>query len=129
MPQPCIHGRPPARILYGALMSIEVPTDDLLAQVEEWGWCYLATVSDDGRAHLLALRPLVVDGALRLDVGTGRARRNVAARSDVALVFPPRVDATEHLGYSLVVDGRGEAVDDATIDVRPTSAVLHRPAP
>lgn len=110
-------------------MSIEVSIDELLAQVGAWGWCYLATVSDDGRAHLLALRPHVEGGALRLEVGTGRARGNVAARPDVALVFPPRADAAEHVGYSLVVDGRGEAVDDATIDVRPTSAVLHRPAP
>lgn len=110
-------------------MSIEVPIDELLAQVDDWGWCYLATVSDDGRAHLLAIRPVVVDGALRLEVGTGRARRNAVARPEVALVFPPRVDAAEHDGYSLVVDGRAEAVADAIVAITPTSAVLHRPAP
>lgn len=110
-------------------MSIEVSIEDLLAQVEEWGWCYLATVSDDQRAHLLAVRPVVVDGALQLEIGTGRARRNASTRPDVALVFPPRADATEHPGYSLVVDGRAEGVAEASVAVRPTSAVLHRPAP
>lgn len=110
-------------------MSIEVPIESLLAQVGEWGWCYFATVSDDGRAHLVALRPDVVAGTLRFEVGTGRARRNAMARPDVALVFPPRTDAAEPHGYSLVVDGRAEDVADAVVAVRPISAVLHRPAP
>jgi len=47
------------------------------------------------------------------------------ARPWVSLVFPP-VDHSE--GFSLVVDGRAE-VDGSFVDVRPTWAVLHRPAP
>lgn len=110
-------------------MSIEVPIDQLFDDVAAWGFCYLLTVSDDGRPHLLALRPQVVgsgvERALRFDAGGGRACRNATSRPQVSLVFPP----AEHSdGYSLVVDGDA-VVDDAAVDVRPTWAVLHRPAP
>lgn len=110
-------------------VSIEVPIPELFEQVDRWGWCYLLTVSDDQRPHLLALRPDVVgtgdDRRLRFDAGGGRACRNAAARPAVTLVFPPAEDAD---GFSLVVDGEA-AVDGALVAVRPTWAVLHRPAP
>lgn len=108
-------------------MSIRVAIPELFEQLDRWGWCYLLTVSDDGRPHLVALRPSV-DGAgdarrIRFDAGGGRAGRNALARPKVTLVFPP-VDAD---GYSLVVDGDA-TVDEVFVDVRPTGAVLHRPA-
>lgn len=110
-------------------MSIEVPLPELFEQLGRWGWCYLLTVSDDRRPHLLALQPEVVgagdDRRLRFDAGGGRAGRNAAARPAVTLVFPPAEHAE---GFSLVVDGEA-TVDGATVDVRPTWAVLHRPAP
>lgn len=110
-------------------MSVAVPIPELFDQLETWGFCYLLTVSDDGRPHLLALRPTVAgagdDRTLRLDAGGGRACRNAVARPDVTLVFPPVPHSD---GFSLVVDGRA-AVDDATVAVTPTWAVLHRPAP
>jgi hypothetical protein len=112
-------------------VSIEVSIPELFEQVERWGFCYLLTVSDDERPHLLALQPTVVglaaDGGdvLRFDAGGGRACRNAATRSMVSLVFPP---AQHSEGYSLVVDGEA-VVRGATVDVRPTWAVLHRPAP
>lgn len=109
-------------------VSIEVPIPELFGQVDRWGWCYLLTVSDDGRPHLLALRPTVVgddERRLRFDAGGGRACRNASARPSVTMVFPPADDAE---GFSLVVDGDA-TVDGALIDVRPTWAVLHRPAP
>ena len=110
-------------------MSIEVPIPELFEQVDRWGWCYLLTVSDDERPHLLALRPAVVgagaDRRLRLDAGGGRACRNASERRSVTLVFPPAEDAD---GFSLVVDGDA-TVDGALIEVRPSWAVLHRPAP
>lgn len=110
---------------YGCVVSVEVPIPELFEQVDRWGFCYLLTVSDDARPHLLALRPSVVGEALRFDAGGGRACRNAAARPDVSLVFPP----AEHSdGFSLVVDGQA-SVDGALVDVRPTWAVLHRPAP
>lgn len=110
-------------------MSIEVPIDQLFADLTRWGFCYLVTVSDDQRPHLLALRPVVAgdgDGrVLRFDAGGGRACRNALVRPDVSLVFPPAADAN---GMSLVVDGVA-TVDGAILDLRPTWAVLHRSAP
>jgi len=122
-----IRRRPPSVTV--TTVSIEVPIPELFEQVDRWGWCYLLTVSDDQRPHLLALRPDVVgtgdDRRLRFDAGGGRACRNAAARPAVTLVFPPAEDAD---GFSLVVDGEA-AVDGALVAVRPTWAVLHRPAP
>lgn len=94
-------------------------------EVDQWGFGYLLTVTDDQRSHLLALRPQVVGDVLRFDAGGGRACRNASARPQVSVVFPP---AEHSNGFSLVVDGEA-SVDGDVIDVRPTSAVLHRPAP
>lgn len=110
-------------------MSIEVPIAELFDAAEERGWCYLCTVTDDGRPHLLALRPTSIGSGdeqrFRFEAGNGRAARNAAARPQVTLVFPPAAGGD---GFSLVVDGTAEVVD-AFVDVRPTWAVLHRPAP
>lgn len=106
---------------------------ELFEQVERWGWCYLVTVSDDGRPHLLSLRPETIgdgdDRTLRFDAGAGRAGRNASVRPAVTLVFPPAEHAR---GFSLVVDGDASVAENSAgsfVDVRPTSAVLHRPAP
>lgn len=108
-------------------MSVEVPIERLFDEVESWGFCYLLTVCDDERPHVLALRPSVVvagDGCVfRLDAGGGRACRNAEARPRVSLVFPPADE-----GMSLIVDGVA-AVADPFVDVAPTWAVLHRAAP
>lgn len=89
------------------------------------------TVSDEGRAHVLAVDVVARDGVLIMDVGRSTLR-NVAAAPEVTLVLPPidgRSDvAGDHDAYSLVVDGTGEEVDGRLV-VRPTGAVLHRPAP
>lgn len=108
-------------------MSIEVPIGELFDEVTRWGFCYLLTVSDDDRTHLLALHPAVDadEGILRFDAGGGRACTNAAVRPKVSLVFPPAEHAD---GYSLVVDGDA-SVEGALVIVRPTWAVLHRPAP
>ncbi len=113
-------------------MSIEVPLDRLADEVSRWGFCYLLTVSDGERPHLLALHPQVLesgstgsDAMLRLDGGGGRACRNAVDRPNVTLVFPPVAHSD---GMSLVVDGTA-AVDGPNIDLTPTWAVLHRAAP
>jgi hypothetical protein len=122
-----------AGLRYGGGVSVPVTVPELFEQVDRWGWCYLLTVSDDGRPHLLSLRPQVTgDGAdrrLRFDAGAGRAGRNARVRPAVTLVFPPAEHAD---GFSLVVDGDATVAGTSTgsfVDVRPTSAVLHRPAP
>jgi hypothetical protein len=110
-------------------MSIEVPIAQLFDELDRWGFGYLLTVSEGDRTHLLALRPSVIErtGArlLRFDAGGGRACRNAAVRPNVTIVFPPAPHAD---GMSLVVDGTAR-VDDVYVDVTPTWAVLHRPAP
>lgn len=101
---------------------------ELAGELARWPFGYLATVSDDGRPHLLALRPVVLDAAvpvLRFDAGGGRACRNASARPGVAVVFPP---AAHSDGFSLVLDATA-VVDDVYVDVTVTSALLHRPAP
>lgn len=110
-------------------MSVVVSLDQLFTDIELWGFGYLVTVSDDARPHLVALTPVIVGEAdqrrLRFDAGGGRACRNAVARSQISVVFPPAANSD---GFSLVVDGDA-SVDGAFVDVWPTSAVLHRPAP
>ena len=108
-------------------MSIAVGLDELRAKIAEFTTdAYLLTVSDDGRAHSVAV-PVRWDGdELVIDAG-GTTRRNATARPLVALLWPP----PEPGGFSLIVDAAVERVDgDAEVVVlTPTRAVLHRPAP
>ena len=106
-------------------VSIGVSVERLMDEVGQWGFGYLLTVSDDSTTHLLALRPLVAGDVLRFDAGGGRACRNANAHPQVSIVFPPGEHSN---GFSLVVNGEA-TVDGDHVDVRPTSAVLHRPAP
>lgn len=109
-------------------MSIEVPIAHLGGELERRSFGYLVTVGDDLRAHVVALRPRVVDHddgpVVRFDAGSRRAAHNIAERPAVTIVFPP----TDEGGTSLIVDGT--AVADANhIDITPSWAVLHRDAP
>jgi hypothetical protein len=103
-------------------MSIAVPLDELAQALEARPWGYLVTVRDDGRAQTLALPTVWRDGALVGEVGRSTAA-NVAARPTVTWVFPGS-SGTE---FSLIVDGDASVVE-STVAVRPTWAVLHRPA-
>ncbi len=103
-------------------MSIAVTLDELVGTLEGYPWGYFVSVSDDGRAHLLAVPTHFQDGGLHLKAGR-RGTANVAVRPEVSMVFPG-VDGS---AYSLIVDGTAEVADDAVV-FRPASAVLHRPA-
>jgi len=103
-------------------MSIAVPLDELEARLADFPWGYLVTVRDDGRAQSLAVPTQYVDGALIAVVGA-RAAANAAARPNVTLLFP---GPTGH-AMSLIVDGDA-AVDGDLVRIKPTWAVLHRPA-
>jgi hypothetical protein len=103
-------------------MSIPVPLAELGETLARFPWAYLVTVSDDQRAHSLAVPTRFVDGALLLAAGRG-TRANATARPNVTMVFPP-ASPTE---YSLIVDGEALVVGDE-VRVVPSSAVLHRPA-
>lgn len=121
--------------------------EDLRAELEQRAnAAYLLTVGDDGRPHCLAV---VVEWRTgELAMGAGRtSMRNAASRGTVTLLSPPpsahRDSATPDdtgtdsgrglAGYSLIVDcdlsSAGTAdLEPGVVRVRPTHAVLHRPA-
>jgi hypothetical protein len=86
-------------------------------------FAYLLTVSDDGRPHAVAIRPEVGTEVVTFEAGT-RSCANATARPDVSLLWPPLT----HDDYSLIVDGQA-SVDGSTVQLTPTRAVRHRPAP
>ena len=106
-----------------ATVSVKVEMAELGATVGQYGFAYLVSVGDGGRAHVLAVWPEIGDDGLVVD-GVGRhSQENATARPDVTLVWPP----VEEGGYSLLVDGQA-SVDGSVITVAPTKAILHRPA-
>lgn len=104
-------------------MSIAVELADLPVALAAHAWGYLITVSDEQRAHSLAVPTRFEGGALVAAAGAS-TRANVLARPKVTMVFPP----AEADGHSLIVDGHA-TVTDGEVHLTPTSAVLHRPAP
>ena len=86
----------------------------------------MVTVASDGRPHVARASVVARDGSSVVVTGPGRkTRAHVAAGSTVTVLWSP-ADNNDH---TLVVDGRGETHDEETMVVRPTRAVLHRPAP
>ena len=105
-------------------MSINVELRDLRAVAEEQApFAYLLTVSDDLRAHAVAVTPGIGDHEITC-AGGNRTCANAQARPAVSLLWPPARPG----GYSLIVDGRA-VVDGATVQIHPERAVRHRPAP
>ena len=107
---------------YHPVVSINVPVEQLADHLHQFPWAYLATVTDVGTTHALAIPTSFVDGAFEVPAGRS-TRTNIAARPHVTMIFPP-ARGTE---YSLIVDGRAEVCDES-VRVVPTGAVLHRPA-
>jgi len=90
---------------------------------------YLLTVSDDGRAHSVAVAWQWYDDEITCSVGN-RTLANARSRPEVSLLWAPN-DAD---GYSLIVDAivtaaSGDGSGDNLVRLQPTRAVLHRPAP
>jgi hypothetical protein len=108
-------------------MSIPVSLDELRAALTERGDAgYLLTVSDDARPHAVHVAVQWRDDALEIDVGS-RTAVNAAARPAVSLLCPVRYAGD----YSLIIDGTAvlvAGVGGQRVLVRPTKAVLHRPA-
>lgn len=94
----------------------------------DYPYAYLVTVDEDYRVHTVTVEPQLRDATLDVGLIGGRTRNNLAHRSDVTLLWPPR----EPGDYSLIVDGRAdvtEAGDEtARLSVVPTRALLHRDA-
>ncbi|EHB55899.1 pyridoxamine 5'-phosphate oxidase-related, FMN-binding protein [Mycolicibacterium rhodesiae JS60] len=104
-------------------MSIKVDLAQLAGKLDDFPTGYLITVSDDHRAHTVAVDPQLHDGVLDVGPVGNSTRRNICGHPDATLLWPP----AEPGGYSLIVDGRGELTDDS-LRVIPQRAVLHRPA-
>jgi hypothetical protein len=108
-------------------MSIAVGLEELRARIDEFTTeVYVLTVSDDGRAHSVAVS-VEWDGDHLVVPSGGTTRRNAAARPLVSLLWPP----TARGEFSLIVDATATRVDDdaEVVVLEPTRAVLHRPAP
>ena len=110
-------------------MSIAVDLEQLRATIDTMARApYLLTVSDDGRAHSVAVAWTWHDDELDCAVGN-RTLANARSRPDVSLLWAPN-DAD---GYSLIVDATvtataGTGAGDNIVRLQPTRAVLHRPA-
>lgn len=110
-------------------MSIGVDLEQLRATIDELERApYLLTVSDDGRAHSVAVAWQWHDDEIDCAVGN-RTVANARSRPDVSLLWAPN-DAG---GYSLIVDATvtataGSGNGDNVVRLQPTRAVLHRPA-
>src|SRR5487761_1626536 len=136
-------------------MSVMVPLEELRSELEHRSnAAYLLTVRDDGRPHCVAVTLEWRGDELVMGAGTTSAH-NAAARRQVTLLSPPAAGLAPRgvgsaddpqPGYSLIVDGEvtatfapGAAGGEVTatfapgaaggeVTVRPTHAVLHRPA-
>jgi hypothetical protein len=105
-----------------------VDLDRLAAALPDFPFAYLVTVDDGYRVHTVTVEPQLREAVLDVGLIGGRTRENLAQRSDVTLLWPPR----EPGGYSLIVDGRAEVAESGSetvrLDVVPTRALLHRDA-
>jgi hypothetical protein len=104
-------------------VTVKVDLDKLADALADYAFGYLITVSDDFRAHTVAVRPQFTDGLFDVGVVGKHTRGNAAQRPDITLLWPPREDG----GYTLIVDGRAAVTGD-TVQIEPTRAVLHRSA-
>lgn len=105
-------------------MSIPVELHSLAEAIGRYRFAYLLTNREGRAPHVVAVVPLLDAGELRIDGVGRRTRENLLDQPLVSLVWPPETEA----GYSLIVDGEGTP-DGGTLRVRPSRAVLHRPAP
>lgn len=115
-------------------MSVNVALDDLRDELaRRSNAAYLLTVSDDMRAHCVAVALSWGDDALVMGAGASSVR-NATARGQVTLLSPPAPSASGDGGYTLIIDGAVLSAIAPTehgggvVQVRPTHAVLHRPA-
>lgn len=103
-------------------MSIGVAIGQLASTMANYRFAYLLTVTNDGRAHAVAVTPSVSGDTLLLEGAGTKSRANAAQRPSVSLVWPP----AQADDYTLIVDGQSSESGDG-LAISPTRAVLHRP--
>lgn len=104
-------------------MSIAVQLPNLADTLARYRFAYLLTSSTQGAPRAVAVRAALHDGVLLIDDVGQRTRANAQQRPEVGLVWPPQNEGA----YSLIVDGHATVVGEQ-MQVRPSRAVLHRPA-
>ncbi len=108
-------------------MSIPVELEGLAEAIEERSiGPYLLTSDDDGRPHTTAIN-LRWEGETLVGPCGRSTGRNIGDRPLVSVLWPPN----EPGGYSLIVDADATAGGDEgslVATLRPTHAILHRPA-
>jgi hypothetical protein len=105
-------------------MSIQVELGEVrTVAAQQAPFAYLLTVSDDQRAHAVAITPHIGTASITCDAGN-RSCANARTRPNVSLLWPPATPDD----YSLIVDGHA-TVDGSTVTITPERAVRHRPAP
>ena len=104
-------------------MSVPVDLTALAALVRELGpETLLATVTDDGRPHIVSVVATWNDSSIECGAGR-RTRANIESNSSATLIWPTVRDGA----YRLIVDGTAVITTDAErISITPTAAVLHR---
>jgi hypothetical protein len=108
----------------GLIMSIPVELARLANVITRYRFAYLMTTSAKGAPHAVAVAAVLQGGGLVVNGIGRRTRENVLARPAVGLIWPPQSEAD----YSLIVDGQA-VVTNESLQITPTRAVLHRPAP
>ena len=104
-------------------MSVPVELTELRdAIAKQSGFAYVMTVSDDQRAHAVALVPELRGNVLVCEGGNTTCG-NATARPALSLVWPPRTPGD----FSLIVDGDA-SVTGNELTITPTRAVFHRAA-
>lgn len=103
-------------------MSIPVDLDALADTVGTFGAGYLLTAGH-GQIKAVSVTASVTDGVVIIPVTSRRSAANLRTSPVATLLFPPR----EERGYTLLVDGTAEAVEEG-FRFTPSQAVLHRPA-
>ena len=104
-------------------MSVPVELTELRdAIAKQATFAYVMTVTDDQRAHAVALVPVVAGNVLTCEAGNTTCG-NATARPSISLVWPPRTEGD----FSLIVDGDA-TVDGNVLTITPTRAVFHRAA-
>lgn len=107
-------------------MSIPVAIDDLAATLTRFDAAFLLSTdptTTPARVKVVSVRPHLSEGLLVLDAPGRGSLANAGANDAVTLLWPPRAPDD----FSLIVDGTAVVVEQ-TMHVRPTGAVLHRPA-
>lgn len=107
-------------------MGKKVDLARLAELLRDYRFAFFVTVDDAHRPHTTTVTPGYDAGLLDIGPVGRHGRANLSERHGVTLVWPAR----EVNGYSLIVDGEAELPDDPAgpVRVRPTRALLHRPA-